>query len=128
MALPLLPGNFAMIFSIGIGPSGVWPVNLSEITSQPRVASCCRIRVRSFAIAGDPSGLGPSCTASFVYANASAPLKLFARAANARVSIVIDRRRGLLYMEPAFRVLEPARQEFHLVLTRRKQDSWYSTC
>ena len=53
-----LPGNFAMMFSIGMGPSGVCAVKLSRITSHPRIASCCLIIVRSLEIAGEPSGRG----------------------------------------------------------------------
>ncbi len=54
MARPDLPGNFAMIFSIATGPSGVCAVNASEIISQPRIARRLRINERNFRLAGEP--------------------------------------------------------------------------
>src|SRR5665213_3123130 len=67
-----------MMFSMATGPSGVCAVKRSEIVSQPLFASCCRIIVLSLAMAADPSGRGPSATASRVNANASAPLNVLA--------------------------------------------------
>jgi hypothetical protein len=69
-----------MMFSIGTGPSGVRAVKGSGINSQPLNPSCCLINARNFAIAGEPSGRGPSVTACFVKAKAAAPLKFFGAA------------------------------------------------
>src|SRR5208282_2758573 len=76
MRAGLAPGILATTLVMGIGPSGVSPVNGSSSTWQPASLSWPMIQRRDSAIALEPGVRGPKSTICLMSSNARWPLKV----------------------------------------------------